>query len=122
RTRRQSRQLVNHGHITVDGKRVDIPSYSVKPGQVIGIREQARNMDVIKEALEVNNFTPDYLTVDPEKMEATFTRTQERSELPAHKNTQKYQQKLTKHLSLSSIQENNFSIKCLYNNCYKGIF
>src|SRR5699024_12394862 len=48
RTRRQSRQLVNHGHITVDGKRVDIPSYSVKPGQVIGIREQARNMDVIK--------------------------------------------------------------------------
>src|SRR5699024_6730369 len=92
RTRRQSRQLVNHGHIAVDGKRVDIPSYSVTPGQVIGVREQARNMDVIKEALEVNNFTPDYLTVDPEKMEATFTRTQERSEL---------QQKLTKHLSLS---------------------
>jgi len=86
RTRRQSRQLVNHGHITVDGKRVDIPSYSVTPGQVIGVREQARNMDVIKEALEVNNFTPDYLTVDPEKMEATFTRTQERSELPAEIN------------------------------------
>src|SRR5699024_8852964 len=39
RTRRQSRQLVNHGHITIDGKRVDIPSYSVTPGQVIGIRE-----------------------------------------------------------------------------------
>lgn len=86
RTRRQSRQLVNHGHITVDGKRVDIPSYSTSPGQVIGIREQARNMDVIKEAMEVNNFTPDYLSVDEEKMEATFTRTPERSELPAEIN------------------------------------
>jgi len=86
RTRRQSRQLVNHGHITVDGKRVDIPSYSVSPGQVIGVREQARNMDVIKEAIEVNNFTPDYLAVDEEKMETTFTRAPERSELPAEIN------------------------------------
>ncbi len=86
RTRRQARQLVNHGHITVDGKRVDIPSYSVSTGQVIGIREQARNMDVIKESIEVNNFTPDYLAVDEEKMEATFTRTPERSELPAEIN------------------------------------
>src|SRR5699024_3740072 len=86
RTRRQSRQLVNHGHITVDAKRVDIPSYSVKPSQAIGIRERARNMDVIKEALEVNNFTTDQLTVDAEKREATFTRTKERSELPAEIN------------------------------------
>src|SRR5699024_11606561 len=75
RTRRQSRQLVNHGHITVDGKRVDIACYSVKPGQVIGIRDQARNMDVIKEALEVNKFTPDYLTADAANMEATFKST-----------------------------------------------
>ncbi len=86
RTRRQSRQLVNHGHITVDGKRVDIPSYSVAPGQVVGIREQARNMDVIKEAIEITNFIPDYLSVDTEKMETTFTRTPERSELPAEIN------------------------------------
>lgn len=86
RTRRQSRQLVNHGHIIVDGKRVDIPSFLASPGQVIGVREQARNMDVIKEAIEVNNFTPDYLAVDEEKMEVTFTRTPERSELPAEIN------------------------------------
>src|SRR5699024_8783273 len=86
RTRRQSRQLVNHGHITVDGKRVDIPSYSVTPSQRISLSKKYRNMDVIKEAHELNNFTPDYLTVDPEKMEATFTRTQERSELPAEIN------------------------------------
>ena len=61
RTRRQARQLVNHGHILVDGKRVDIPSYRLKPGQTIGVREKSRNLDIIKEAIEVNNFVPDYL-------------------------------------------------------------
>ena len=86
RTRRQSRQLVNHGHITVDGSRVDIPSFQVSPNQVIGVREKARNLDIIKEAIEVNNFTPDYLTVDTEKMEAVYSRLPERSELPAEIN------------------------------------
>src|SRR5699024_10910602 len=61
RTRRQSRQLVNHGHILVDGKRVDIPSYRVGVNQVIGLRERSKNIDSIKEALEVNNIVPDYL-------------------------------------------------------------
>ncbi|MFC0301924.1 30S ribosomal protein S4 [Virgibacillus soli] len=86
RTRRQARQLVNHGHITVDGKRVDIPSYQVKPGQTIGVREKARNLDIIKEAVEVNNFVPDYLTFDEDKLEGQFTRLPERSELPAEIN------------------------------------
>ena len=52
RTRRASRQLVNHGHVLVDGKKVDIPSFQVKPGQVIEIRERAKNLSVINEALE----------------------------------------------------------------------
>lgn len=86
RTRRQARQLVNHGHITVDGRRVDIPSYRVKPNQVIGVREKARNLQVIKEAIEANNFVPDYLTFDEEKMEGVLTRLPERSELPAEIN------------------------------------
>lgn len=86
RTRRQARQLVNHGHITVDGRRVDIPSYRVKPNQVIGVREKARNFDIIKEAIEANNFVPDYLTFDEEKMEGVLTRLPERSELPAEIN------------------------------------
>src|SRR5699024_8690293 len=64
RTRRQSRQLVNHGHVTVDGGRVDIPSYRVKPGQTIGLRERSQNLDIIKEAIEVNNFVPEYVTFD----------------------------------------------------------
>ncbi|WP_096269706.1 30S ribosomal protein S4 [Paucisalibacillus globulus] len=83
RTRRQARQLVNHGHVTVDGSRVDIPSYLVKPGQVIGLREKSRNLDIVKEAIEVNNFVPEYLTFDADKLEGTFNRLPERSELPS---------------------------------------
>lgn len=86
RTRRQARQLVNHGHITVDGKRVDIPSYRVKSNQAIGLREKAKNLDIIKEAIEVNNFVPDYLSFDADKMEGVYTRLPERAELPAEIN------------------------------------
>ena len=86
RTRRQARQFVNHGHILVDGKRVDIPSYRLKPGQTIGVREKSRNLDIIKEAIEVNNFVPDYLTFDADKLEGTFTRLPERSEFSAEIN------------------------------------
>jgi len=86
RTRRQARQLVNHGHIIVDGGRVDIPSYQVKPGQTITLREKSRNLDIVKEAIEANNFVPDYLTFDADKLEGTFTRLPERSELPAEIN------------------------------------
>ncbi|MBR0614046.1 30S ribosomal protein S4 [Bacillus safensis] len=81
RTRRQARQLVNHGHILVDGSRVDIPSFSVKPGQTIAFREKSQNLAVVKESVEVNNFVPEYLSFDAEKLEGTFTRLPERSEL-----------------------------------------
>ncbi|WML47283.1 30S ribosomal protein S4 [Neobacillus sp. PS3-34] len=86
RTRRAARQLVNHGHILVDGSRVDIPSYRVAAGQTISLREKSRNLDVVKEAVEVNNFVPDFLTFDADKLEGTFTRLPERSELPAEIN------------------------------------
>lgn len=83
RTRRGSRQLVSHGHVTVDGKRVDIPSYRLKPGQVIGLREKSRNLTSVKEALEVNSYKPDFVSFDEEKMEGSLDRYPERSELPA---------------------------------------
>ncbi|WP_087971932.1 30S ribosomal protein S4 [Oceanobacillus rekensis] len=86
RTRRQARQLVNHGHILVDGKRVDIPSYAVAPGQVIGLREKSQKLDIIKESIEANSFVPEYTTFDAEKFEGTYTRYPERSELPAEIN------------------------------------
>jgi len=88
RTRRQSRQMVNHGHVLVDGQRVDIPSFSVKPGQTISLREKSKNMDIVEEAIEVNNFVPEYTTFDSEKKEGTYTRYPERSELPAEINEQ----------------------------------
>src|SRR5690625_660839 len=81
RTRRQARQLVNHGHFMVDGQRVDIPSYRVKPGQTITVREKSQNLDIIAEAIEVNNFVPEYLTVDADKKEFTYNRLPERSEV-----------------------------------------
>jgi small subunit ribosomal protein S4 len=86
RTRRAARQLVNHGHILVDGSRVDIPSYRLTAGQTISLREKSRNLDVVKEAVEVNNFVPDFLSFDADKLEGTFTRLPERSELPAEIN------------------------------------
>ncbi|WP_202078544.1 30S ribosomal protein S4 [Caldalkalibacillus salinus] len=83
RTRRAARQLVNHGHITVNGKKVDIPSYRVKVGDVIGLREKSRNLDVVKDALESRNHLPEYLSLDENSLEGTYTRLPERSELPA---------------------------------------
>ena len=80
-TRRQARQLVNHGHITVDGKRVDIPSYHVEVGQVIGVREKSQNISTIKEAVEATVGRPAFVSFDTEKLEGSFTRLPERDEL-----------------------------------------
>ncbi len=83
-TRRQARQLVNHGHITVDGKRLDIPSYEVKPGQVISLRERSKNLQVVKDALEAIVGRPPFVSFDDNKMEGTFVRLPEREELDAN--------------------------------------
>ena len=56
------------------------------PGQTISLREKSRNLDVVNEAIEVNNFVPEYLTFDADKVEGTFIRLPERSELPAEIN------------------------------------
>ncbi len=81
RTRKAARQLVNHGHIEVNGKKVDIPSAQVKPGDVVAVRENARNMKVIAEALEANITIPSFVEVDKENKKGTFLRLPERSEL-----------------------------------------
>lgn len=81
RTRRAARQLVNLGHILVNGSKVDIPSYSVKPGAVIEIKEKSRNMKAINEALEATLNTVAFVEVDKEAKKGTFLRLPERSEL-----------------------------------------
>ncbi len=81
RTRKAARQLVNHGHIAVDGKKVDIPSAEIKPGQVISVRDNAKNFAVINEALEAAVSTPAFVDVDKDNKKGTYVRLPERSEL-----------------------------------------
>ena len=81
RTRQQARQLVNHGHILLDGKKATIPSIRVKPGQVISIKEKAKDMVVIKDALEAVVSRQEYILFDDEKQTATYTRLPERNEI-----------------------------------------
>ena len=84
RTRRLARQLVNHGHILVDGKKVDIASYIVKPGQVISVKESSKDIVPIKESVElVGTIIPGYVAFDKEHLSGTYVRYPERKELPA---------------------------------------
>ena len=83
RTRAQARQLVNHGHITVNGKKVDIPSYRVKPGDVIAIKENSSDHKGIEIALANKVKRPEFINYDEKKRVATYVRYPERSELNA---------------------------------------
>ena len=82
-TRRGARQLVNHGHITVNGKKVDIPSYRVKPGDVIAIKENSSDHKGIEIALANKVKRPDFINYDEAKRIGTYVRYPERSELKA---------------------------------------
>ena len=81
RTRKAARQLVNHGHIAVNGKKVDIPSAQVFPGDVVSVRDNAKNMKCISESLESNIAKPAFVEVDKDNLKGTFVRVPERSEL-----------------------------------------
>ena len=82
RTRRGARQLVNHGHIEVNGKKLDIPSALLKVGDVVAVRENSKDMKVIKESLDSLATKCGWVEVDVEKLCGKFTREPERSELP----------------------------------------
>lgn len=82
-TRRGARQLVNHGHVTVNGKKVDIPSYRVKPGEVISIKEDDKNLKIVTESLAKVSKRVEFITYDEGKMEGTYVRLPERNELNA---------------------------------------
>ena len=78
-----SRQFVNHGHVTVNGKRVNIASYRVKPGDVVQVRERSRNMALVLEAIQSSERDiPDYIEVDPKALSAKFIRAPELAEVP----------------------------------------
>ena len=82
-TRRGARQLVNHGHILVNGECVDIPSYTVKVGSTISVKEKSLNHPAMKQALENTLNRPAYVEFDDKKMTGTYLRLPERSELNA---------------------------------------
>jgi small subunit ribosomal protein S4 len=80
-SRAGARQLVSHGHVTVNGKKVDIPSYLLNVGDVIGLRERSKNLSSIKEALAGRHHIPGYLEFNDQAMEGKYTRHPERGEL-----------------------------------------
>lgn len=80
-TRRGARQLVNHGHILVNGKKVDIPSYRVKPGSTITLKDKDKDLKVVKESLEKVTNRVEFVTYDEGKMIGTYVRMPERNEL-----------------------------------------
>lgn len=80
-TRKAARQLVNHGHVCVNGKKVDIPSYRCKPSDVISIKENSKEHPMVKDSLGKVTKRVEFITYDESKMSATYVRYPERSEL-----------------------------------------
>lgn len=76
-----ARQMVSHGHVLVDGQRLNIPSYSVVPGQTISVVEKMRRNVHVVESMESTPYSPPFLTVDPNTVSATLTRIPERGEI-----------------------------------------
>ncbi len=81
RTRAQARQLVNHGHFLVDGKKVDIPSYRLQPNQKIQLRETSKGLKVVQEALEGQYASVEFVSFDKDTNVGTFVRYPERNEI-----------------------------------------
>ena len=82
RTRRAARQLVNHGHIEVNGKKLDIPSALLNVGDVVSVKEGSKDLKVIKESLDSTATKYGWVEVDAEKLSGKYVREVERSELP----------------------------------------
>ncbi|CAZ96684.1 30S ribosomal protein S4 [Zobellia galactanivorans] len=81
-TRRGARQLVSHRHITVNGELVNIPSYALKPGDVIGVREKSKSLQAIQDSLASNSKVYEWITWNSEKKEGTFVSVPERLQIP----------------------------------------
>ena len=88
-SRQQARQVVSHRHITVNGKSVNIPSYLLKPGDVIAVRDQSKKMDVFHNALRIRKSNPyEWVEVEKANLSGTFLKIPERSEIPVNVNEQ----------------------------------
>ncbi|MEA1785866.1 30S ribosomal protein S4 [Arenibacter sp. GZD96] len=81
-SRSGARQLVSHRHITVNGELVNIPSYTLKPGDVIGVREKSKSLQAIQDALAASSSVYEWITWNSEKKEGTFVNVPERIQIP----------------------------------------
>ena len=81
-SRRGARQLVSHRHITVNGNLVNIPSYSLKPGDVVGVREKSKSLSAIQDSLAANSRVYEWITWNTEKSEGTYVSIPERVQIP----------------------------------------
>jgi small subunit ribosomal protein S4 len=81
-SRSAARQLVSHRHITVNGEIVNIPSYSMKPGDVIGVREKSKSLQAIGDSLAANSSVYEWITWNSDKKEGTFVTVPERLQIP----------------------------------------
>ncbi len=81
-TTRQARQLVSHGHVLVDGKRINVPSAQVRPGQTIEISDKAKNFVAVREAMEITPDPPAYLYRNKDQVQGTLSHLPERDEVP----------------------------------------
>ncbi|MGS2764294.1 30S ribosomal protein S4 [Sinomicrobium sp. M5D2P9] len=81
-SRRGARQLVSHRHITVNGEIVNIPSYALKPGDVVGVREKSKSLEVIEDSLANNSSVYEWITWNTEKKEGSFVAVPERMQIP----------------------------------------
>ncbi|MCH8533460.1 MAG: 30S ribosomal protein S4 [Flavobacteriaceae bacterium] len=87
-TRSAARQLVSHKHITVNGEIVNIPSYQVKPNDVVGVREKSKSLSTIDDSLKNNKQVYEWMSWNSEKMEGTFVAVPERTQIPENINEQ----------------------------------
>ncbi|MDE6482723.1 MAG: 30S ribosomal protein S4 [Rikenellaceae bacterium] len=87
-TRSAARQLVSHRHIVVNGEVVNIPSYSLKPGQTVGVREKSKSMEVIQNSLTGNSLRFSWLEWDAPTMTGKFVQAPERADIPENINEQ----------------------------------
>jgi small subunit ribosomal protein S4 len=81
-TNRQARQLVSHGHVSLDGKRLNVPSARVKPGQTIELSAKAKNFVAVQEAMEITADPPAYLYRNKGEASGVLSRLPERDEVP----------------------------------------
>ena len=88
-SRSQARQLVSHGHLTINGKLVNIPSYALRPGDVIAVKQASKKMDVFHNALRIRKTNPyEWLEVEKANLSGTFVKIPERAEIPVNINEQ----------------------------------